>query len=235
MSEPSRRVVTFAPTDPRLGRHHVHDPRSRGYALVVHAPPTRSVMHTRHNAVWDQGEVGSCTANAALALLVTGSAWDGHTVYTERDAVALYSAETRLDDREIPGHYPPDDTGSAGLYSMAALKAQGKIASYWHAFSTLAVLTELAQRPVSIGIPWYESMFEPDPRTGQLTVDRRSGIAGGHQVPLDGVDPARLRVRLTNSWGTGWGIAGTAWLSYDDLSFLLSQGGDAVSVRLPAR
>jgi len=231
VSGPSARVVTFAHADPRLGRHLVHDPRSRRFALVDTSRPTRPVMHARHCPVWDQGQVGSCTANAALALLITGPDWDGRSSYTEVDAVALYSAETRIDDREIPGHYPPEDTGSAGIYSMRVLRSQGKIASYWHGFSLDAVLAELAHRPVSIGIPWFDSMFDPDPRSGQLVVDRHSGLAGGHQVPLDGIDPSRARVRLTNSWGSGWGIAGTAWLGYDDLGWLLSQGGDAVSIR----
>lgn len=225
-------VRTFTPVDGRLGRHQVHDPRSRAFALPTGARPTKRVVHTRHDPVWDQGAIGSCTANAALALLVTGPNWNGHASFTEADAVALYGEETRLDDREIPGHYPPDDTGSAGVYSMAALRARGLIASYWHGFSTTAVLSELALRPVSVGIPWYESMFDPDPRTGLITVDRRSGIAGGHQIPLDEINPSRKQVGLTNSWGEGWGLGGRAYLAYADLTALLGDGGDAVSVRV---
>lgn len=135
-----------------------------------------------------------------------------------------------LDDAEIPGRYPPEDTGTAGLYGCKALKARGLISSYWHGFSLAAVLAELAVRPVSIGVPWMESMFYPAPRSGLLRVDRRSGVAGGHQVCLDGVTPGNRRVRLANSWGN-WGVKGWAWLGWDDLGWLLSQGGDAVSVR----
>ena len=47
--------------------------------------------------------------------------------FTETDCTRLYSVETHLDDREIPGHYPPDDTGSAGIYSAKALVSRGLI------------------------------------------------------------------------------------------------------------
>src|SRR5206468_1945781 len=99
-------------------------------------------------------------------------------------------------------------------------------------FTLTAALAELAARPISIGIPWLNSMFEPDPHSGVIPVDRRSGVAGGHQVCLDGVLPELRRVRVANSWGAGWGKGGWGYLSYTDLAWLLGQGGDVVSVRV---
>lgn len=220
-------------TIPRpLGRLQIHDERSRGFALEPVALPTTPVMHTRRLPIFDQGQLGSCTANAALGMLCTGPL-DMGKWWTEQDAVDFYSAETRIDDRlGIPGHYPPDDTGSCGLASMKLARSRGWIATYRHAFSVTTALGWLGKQPISIGIPWLNSMFNPGP--GALThVDRRSGVAGGHQICLDGIDPVHSRVRFANSWGTSWGDNGWAWLTYADLQWLLGQGGDAVTATLP--
>lgn len=219
------------PTDPRLGRHRVHDPRSRGFALPPAALPTRTVLHERAIPIFDQGQLGSCTANAALGMISTGPLNSGR-VFTEADAVSLYSEETRIDDRVIPGRYPPDDTGSAGIYSCKAMRARGYIRAYRHAFSLATTLGWLGRQPVSIGIPWLESMFYTNRTTGLVAVARRSRLAGGHQVCLDGIDPHAQLVRFANSWGPGWGRGGWGWLSFDDLGWLLGQGGDAVTVEL---
>lgn len=225
------RVGRYTPTDPRLGRHVVHDERSRRYAIAATPKlPTEPVMHERHIPILDQGQLGSCTANAGLGMLASGPLWR-HTdpEWNEQDAVALYSEETRLDDRSIPGRYPPDDTGSAGIYLCRALRSRGLITSYWHAFSTRSLLGMLGRQPCAIGIPWLESMFEPRPH-GTVVVDRRSAVAGGHEVCVDGIDPRRKLVRFAQSWGAGWGDLGWGWLSWDDLEWLLSQDGDAVTV-----
>lgn len=216
--------------DPRLGRHQVHDERSRAYALEAVALPTVPVLHQRHRPIFDQGSLGSCTANAALGMLSTGPLWDGQP-WTEADCIKLYSEETLLDDAEIPGHYPPDDTGSAGIYSCKALKNRKLITKYQHAFSLTTALGWLGRQPISIGIPWLESMFTPG-KGALLTVDRRSAVAGGHQVCVDGIEPARSRVRIANSWGPSWGDHGWCWMTYADLGWLLAQGGDAVTVTL---
>lgn len=216
--------------DPRLGRHRVHDERSRAYALEPVALPTKPVLHERHNPIWNQGQVGSCTANAALGMMSTGPLNLGKA-WTEDDALALYHDETVLDDRMgIPGVYPQDDTGSCGLASVKVLKNRGWISAYRHAFSITTALGWLGRQPISIGVPWLESMMTPG-RGALLTIDRRSPVLGGHQVCLDGIDPVNSRVRLANSWGN-WGDHGWAWLSYDDLGWLLKSGGDAVTVTL---
>ena len=113
----------------RLGRHVLHDPRSRQFP-AARAPKIVSVTHAATGLPLDQGNIGSCTANALCGAL--DSAPDntsGHT-YDEPAAVQLYELETKLE-----GHpYPPNDPGGSGLMVCKAAKQEGLISSYQHAF-----------------------------------------------------------------------------------------------------
>jgi hypothetical protein len=55
------------PFHPLLGRHIHHDSRSWDYALQPKAIPIVSVRHEQAIGVLDQGQVGSCTGNAAVS------------------------------------------------------------------------------------------------------------------------------------------------------------------------
>jgi hypothetical protein len=228
------------------GRHVEHDPRSLAYAHgVLPKSAIRSVSWPRRTPVLDQGQLGSCTANAATGLLGTDSAGrPGQTSVTitvdaarashglvkpgvyapdETFAVALYSLATILDS--IHGHYPPTDTGSSGLGVAKALRALGLATSYTHAFSLSALTSALQSGPVMIGIPWLNSMEDPD-SDGRLIVDPGSGIAGGHEIEINQYSVITGDYWITNSWGASWGIDGSAWLTTPDLRWLLSQQGD---------
>ncbi len=212
-----------------LARHVLHDDLSRDFdaATVVAGEPIRTVMHERMCTAWDQGSTGSCTAHAALGVLMTAPFHLDGWCFGEDDATRLYKLETRIDNRQIPGVFPPDDTGSTGLWSMKALKRMGLIKGYRWAFSIHTATQMVMRGPVSVGISWYNSMFEPD--DGALHVDPHSGVAGGHQVEVSGYDTDRAAFWVWNSWGTGWGINGGAWLSRDALAYLLQQRGDVVA------
>jgi hypothetical protein len=211
----------------RLGRHVIQDSRSIDWdARAVASPrPLKTTIHEFLAEPWDQGNIGSCTANAMLGCLMSAPLHDGGWAFTEDDAVEFYREETRLDDTDIPGEYEPDDTGSSGLWSAKVAKNRKYIWQYRHAFHFSTVLHVLMDQPVSFGTSWYESMYEPD-RDGFIRADFNSRLDGGHQVCLAGLDVEREAVRVRNSWGTGWGDKGYAWLSWDDLQDLLHDGGD---------
>lgn len=216
-------------TDPRLGRHVFHDSRSRRFDLAETAGsklPTTPIRWHRRGPIFDQGDLGCCTACAALGLMMTELFADG-TVYTLTDAHDFYSAETRLDG--VPGTYPPDDTGSNGLAAMKVLRRRGQIKAYAHAFSPYTAVAALTRGPIAVGTLWLNSMFNPV--DGRIAVDRRSAIAGGHEYVIDGWDPSTLRVHMTNSWGESWGVDGGAEIDFSDLAWLLGQQGDAVQPR----
>jgi hypothetical protein len=224
----------------RLGRHVEHDPRSLDYAHgVLPKTAVKSVDWSRRAPIFDQGQLGSCTGNAAAGLLGTDSAartgltsaaiGDSVMPVDEDLAVKVYELATQLDS--IKGVYPPDDTGSSGIGAAKALKKLGLAASYTHAFSLAALKSALQTGPVMVGTVWLESMFDPDPKTGFVKVDRKSQVAGGHEYVLSAFDATRLAFRIDNSWGESWGVRGSAWFTQADVQWLLSQQGD---VTVPA-
>lgn len=228
-------VLRYEPKDPRLGRHVRHDSRSLRFLVRAEDPSTlESVRHESRIPVLDQGNLGSCTGNAAVHVLGSAPFFGTHDlplgldgVANEAQAVAIYAEATRLDP--WPGEWEPDDTGSDGLAVAKALTARGLIAGYQHATSLEACLTALAERPVMIGTVWRSGMFEPT-ADGRLRVS--GAEQGGHEYCLDELDVKRKRVWMRNSWGPSWGVNGRAWLSWADLGRLLDDLGD-VTVLVP--
>lgn len=202
-----------------LGRIVEHDPASKAFAVVpAEVVHLATVLHKRHVPIFDQGELGSCTGNAAAGCMATGQ-W--HHVTSETVAVSLYQRATHLDS--VAGSYPPDDTGSSGLAVMKAVRELGWITSYRHCFSLAAVLTALQSTPVIAGINWYSSMDQPRPNG---LVGLSGDLRGGHEICLVGVDITARKVRAANSWGAGWGLHGYFDMSFDTLDALLHQHGD---------
>ncbi|MEE4546454.1 C1 family peptidase [Streptomyces sp. V4-01] len=234
-----------------LGRHVEHDPRSLAYAHgVLPKSQIKSVSWTRRIPILDQGQLGSCTGNAATGALGTDSA--GRTAATsvtisvagaaashglfkagvhaldETFAVALYSLATILDG--VSGQYPPTDTGSSGIGVAKALQALGLATGYTHAFSIAALNSALQTGPVLIGINWYQSMF--DPKTdGQIVVDTKSTLDGGHELELNAFDATTGEYQVPNSWAESWGVDGCGYFTTAALTQLLSLQGD---VTVPA-
>lgn len=218
----------------RLGRHVRHDPRSLRYLVATRpASAIKSVTWDRAIPVLDQGDLGSCTGNAAEGAVGTSPLYaaiptsvaarpGGDADADEQQAISLYSAATQLDDYD--GGYPPDDTGSDGLSVAKAAQAAGLISGYQHCTSLDAVLTALQTGPVITGVNWYEGMDEPD---GSGLVHVTGNVRGGHEFVLDGVDVDAQVVWATNSWGTSYGVNGRFCIGYDDYTRLLSEEGDA--------
>jgi hypothetical protein len=226
------------PMHPLLGRHVNHDPRSRAYAVQPTATTLTAVRHAAHIGILDQGQLGSCTGNAGVGAIYREPFYPlDSKLYppNEASAVALYSAATILDS--YAGTYPPTDTGSDGLSVAKALKAAGIISGYLHAFDLQSALLQLMTTPLITGITWYNSMFDPSPQTGLLTVDPSSGVAGGHELCVDEYIPpagsAPGAVGGPNSWGTSWGKDGRWYMFVTDWEALLADDGD-VTAFVPA-
>lgn len=210
----------------RLGRHIEHDPRSRAFPVPTGCRPMaiapKTITWTRRAPIFDQGQTGSCVGNAMAGAICTDSAArKGNATAGEGLAVEIYSRATLLDD--IPGSYPPDDTGSSGLAGAKAAQQLGFLSGYRHAFSWKQVVAALASGPAITGISWLEQMDYPDP-TGLVAY--KGEVRGGHEIEIVGIDIPKNRVWFANSWSASWGLAGYFAMTISDYRKALADGGD---------
>lgn len=228
-----------------LGRHVEHDDRSRQFAFQLPgklaSAALQPVRHQRFVPVLDQGNLGSCTGNAAEGAAGTGAVYQAipaalaarpspsDATGDEDQAVSLYSAATHLDG--IPGQYKPDDTGSTGIAAAKAMVRAGLIAGYQHTFTLVDALAALQLVPLMLGINWYDSFDQPD-ANGLVTITSGASVRGGHEPMADELVPDQQLVGFTNSWSASWGLQGRFYMSFTDLDRLLGEQGD-VTVPVP--
>jgi hypothetical protein len=212
----------------RLGRHVEHDPRSRDYAYEAKVATLIDVVHKRHGGIFDQGQLGSCTGNAACGAKNTEPLYHSGSTHliAEAGAVDIYSLATRLDGVS-DGYYPPTDTGSSGLAVAKAMKQEGMIGSYSHAFDIDAALAALQAGPIITGVNWYEGFDTPD-ANGLVKIAGQ--IRGGHELVGRGYvsapNPDDALILLDNSWGLGYGNGGHFYWTVATWKKLLAQQGD---------
>ncbi len=208
-----------------LGRIKHHDERSRLLEYRAPQAPLRTVYHRRWSRTLDQLDLGSCVGHAiAHALNSTPLHRAGRKLLTHNDAVDIYSRATELDIWE--GSWPPIDSGTSANAGCKAARERGLIRAWSNAFGLQQTLGALVVSPLLLGVGWREDMFWPSP-SGMLTVS--GPVVGGHEVALTGIEVQHKRVRVQNSWGPSWGIAGVGWLTWDDLGVLLDDDGDVVA------
>jgi hypothetical protein len=208
-------------TGKRLGRHVHHDPKSREYP-AEQAPAVVSVTHQATGLPLNQGEIGSCTANALCGALDSAPEFGGGTPLNEAEAVHVYEKETDLEGNP----YPPNDPGGSGLMVCKAGKDLSLISSYKHAFGIQHALQALVLRPVITGIKWYTSFDTPDPNTGLVELASGATVRGGHEIVADGIDAENKLVWFWNSWGTQYALGGRFCMSFETWDELLKDQGD---------
>ena len=205
----------------RLGRHVKHDSRSLQFH-ATRAPQIVSVTHQSTGLPLDQGNLGSCTANALCGALDSAPDYTGGPTLTEANAVRVYELETKMEGKP----YPPNDPGGSGLMVCKAAKQLGMISSYLHAFGVQHALEALVIRPVITGINWYTSFDTPDAQTGLVAIAPGATVRGGHEIVADGIDADNQLVWFWNSWGTVFAQGGRFCMSFDTWDQLLQQQGD---------
>lgn len=212
----------YAVPHQRLGRHVAHDPRSWDYPAEA-APSIKTTIHPLPPELpLNQGDLGSCTGNAMAGLLACHGVPVDETL-----ALKLYEEATALDP--YPGQYPPEDTGSAGLYVAKAARKAGLCKWYRHAFGLAHALHAIVLRPVIIGINWYSS-FDTPYAGGLIEIVPGAIVRGGHEVLVYGVDAENKQILICNSWGTTYGQNGTVRLPWGDFEHLLDEQGDVLTV-----
>jgi hypothetical protein len=162
-----------------LGRHLVLDPRSLAYRRRYTGEPIKPVEWAPKVPVLDQQDLlaqgihtspsspaspdvdalGSCTANAATALVSvlhdTATLTDAGLDVTdpaaaEKWAIGLYADATHRDQWHDAA-WPATDCGSSGLGVAKALRARGLIDQYGHATTAEELCALLQTGPVLMG------------------------------------------------------------------------------------
>jgi len=126
--------------------------------------------------------------------------------------------------------------GTSVIAGAKTVNSLGHMPEYRWAFGIDDVLRTLSEHgPVVLGVNWYEGMFNTNEKG---FIAPTGNLAGGHAILAKGVkfrkregfwwkDLPEPYVILHNSWGTGWGVNGDAYILASDLEILLNQQGEA--------
>lgn len=191
-------------------------------------------------SVYDQGNIGSCTANAIAAAYEFTQNRQGQLMVTP-SRLFIYYGERVLEGttKQDSGAYIRDGfkvlakTGACRettwpyVTSRFAKRPSAKAyaeAKAHQALVYMAVLQTVTALkgclaegfPFVFGFTVYES-FESDTvaSTGIVPMPApRETVLGGHAVLAVGYDDARQAFLVRNSWGNGWGIGGHFWMPY---------------------
>lgn len=259
-----------------LGRHLVLDERSLAYRRRYTGDPLHPIewapkipvlnqqqllaqgIHTSRlfNGVDDVDALGSCTANAATALVSVLHGADTLAQYglntadpvaAEMWAIGLY-ADATTKDQWNDSQWPAVDCGSSGLGVAKALKDHGLIDQYGTATTAEELCALLQTGPVLMGMPWHDAFFEPVGEVALLDEIpnwQSSPVVGGHEVCITALEAVAADettgrlfydhtiLRCQNSWGS-WGDAGSFRMSLALYQALRPQI-DLVQPRLESR
>lgn len=192
-------------------------------------------------AVYDQGQLGSCTANSVSGLAEFLMMKEGHSAfvpsrlaiyYWERvieGSVSQDSGASISDSLEVVSHngcpheslwwYDINKFTVKPNAKVVADAAKHKVTNYMQVDNTSmsAVQSCLATGyPITIGFTVYES-FESNAvaQTGIVPMPKSNEqVLGGHAVLIVGYDNSKSWFIVRNSWGTGWGAKGYFYMPY---------------------
>ncbi len=223
-------------------RHDLPDHRDIPFTASAAPLPPAVDLRAEMPPVYDQGELGSCTANAIAAAFDYERAKQG-LVFMSPSRLFIYANE-RIMERtplsEDSGAQIRDGVKSLhkrGVcpeacwpYNIAQFSVKPPAEAYADALKDLAlqyhtvglggILACLAaRRPVIIGISVYES-FESHAvaQTGIVPLPAEAEqCLGGHAVLIVGYNLAARTYLVRNSWGQGWGNSGYFTLPFEYL------------------
>jgi len=220
-------------------RDFLRAPHAAGTAL-----PTSVDLRAGCPAVYDQGDLGSCTANAIGAALQYDQISQQEIDFVPSRLFIYYNE--RFDEGTVAS-----DSGAqirTGIKSVNALGACAELvwpydiskftelpppSAYYDAKKRQALRYERVPQteqdmktclasgvPIVLGFTVYES-FETS-ATAQTGVVVMPGpqerVLGGHAVLAVGYFDSTARFLLRNSWGDGWGIGGYFTMPYQYLT-----------------
>lgn len=214
-------------------------------ATVLANLPASADLRAQCPPVYDQGRLGSCTADAIAA------AYEFQQVAQHLEDFLPSRLFVYYNERYMEGTVDSD----SGAMIRDGLKSVGRLGvcaeNEWpydvQQFRTrpprrcfdeaekhqAIAYSRVGQRldqlraclasgtPIVFGFSVYDSFLTQDvARTGAVPMPdvTRESLAGGHAVLAVGYDDAEERFLVRNSWGTGWGRAGYCTMPYGILT-----------------
>ena len=195
--------------------------------------------------VYDQGQLGSCTANAIGAahqfeqirqdaksafapsrlFIYFNERTIEHTVNTDSGAMIRDGIKSVVKQGTCPETlWPYDPTAFTQRPTADCFRTalNHQVVSYQRITQSLDQMKGcLADGyPFVFGFSVYESFESPTvARTGIVPLPKPSErVLGGHAVMAAGYDDARKSFIVRNSWSAKWGQKGYCWMPYDYLT-----------------
>lgn len=221
------------------------DHRDFGAASAPLAKALPSVVDLSNycGPVFDQGNEGSCTANAGA----------GNFEFLLRkfhnDDTILSRAFLYYQERLLDGSIGEGDCGSTGRSSCKAMNKFGVcaesdmpyvagsfdlapsaaqlaaarkfVSGAYHALNTVADIKSCLASgfPALLGFVVYESFEMGWSTPGYMPIPKPTEeILGGHETLIIGYDDSKSACLVRNSWGTSWGLNGNFWFPYSALA-----------------
>jgi C1A family cysteine protease len=208
--------------------------------VALAAPPGRVDLRPQCPPVYDQGQLGSCTANAIAGAIEFDRRKQKLADFTPSRLFIYYN-------ERVMEHTVDSDSGAQIRDGIKSVARQGdcpetewpyviakfktkpprscytdalryKVVQYQRLTQSLSQMKACLASgyPFVFGFAVYES-FESAvvARTGRVSLPRSGeAVIGGHAVMAVGYDDARQWFLVRNSWGTGWGIKGYFTMPY---------------------
>lgn len=209
---------------PGFGRLVATDDRDRAHLarrlLAPDAPLPASRYYIAPTPL-DQKNTSTCVAHAWTHYLgcspIRQSGPPPFELYDECIATDEF-AENDVD--------PARQFGTSVRAGAKALQRRGYLGGYSWAFSLEDALAWVlgGKGPMVVGTSWFSGMMRAD---AEGIIRATGPELGGHAYLLIGASRTRGMARILNSWGPSYAQRGRAWLPFEDLSKLITEGGEA--------
>jgi hypothetical protein len=216
-----------------LGRIPKPDPRDQKFPvrhLLQAARRPAKLYQTWGDNRWrgNQGGTPQCVGYGWAHYIEDDPILHGGPVHPIVSPQMIYTNAQLLDG------FPNPHDGSSVRAGAQFLQSAGFVASYHWAFTLQDIIDAIMNiGPVVMGTDWYNDMFFPDAKRSNI-IKIGGDFAGGHCYVLNSVNTYYKSFRLKNSWGSGWGNGGDAYISFDDMEKLMNDGAEAcIAIEIP--
>ena len=207
--------------------------------------PTKVDLRKSCPSVYNQGELGSCTANAIGAAFEFALIKENKTSDFTPSRLFIYYNERVIENtvNNDSGAQIRDGVKSVNTqgvcpetmlpYDINKFAEKPSAACYTEALKHQALSYHRVQRkldqmktclaegfPFVFGFTVYDSFESPIvAKTGRLDMPKKNeSVVGGHAVLAVGYDDAAKRFIVRNSWGADWGLQGYFTMPYEYLT-----------------